>query len=299
MEDVGNVLGLLLAAIIVVFHTCSLIISGTSKELTKSRFLQLALFLSLSDCALGLEIIYFHVLQYLKNGGDAYLLQCMAITNIIGGTILSSLLQTLLICLERLHATYPIKLKILEALTGNKAVGICFASCHCFGLVRFGITTIGGPVPCDDKYTINPIMLFSNDLIVIILIITISVCYIVVIMRLLKQQKSIGLMLTGVSENQRSRANTSSLRMRKNALTLGMIIILTVIATLPRTITGMYSYAVGGSEKAISVMWLTNNIMLVNPLVDPFIYIFRIKRCRDRLTCKRCGKTNDDIETTI
>lgn len=85
----------------------------------------------------------------------------------------------------------------------------------------------------------------------------------------------------------------------QNALTLGMIILLTVIATLPRTITGMYSYAVGGSEKAISVMWLTNKIMLVNPLVDPFIYIFRIKRCRDRLTCKRCGKTNDDIETTI
>ena len=225
-------------------------------------------YLSLSDCALGIEIVYFHVLQYLKHGGHAYLLQCMAITNIIGGTVLSSLLQTLLICLERLNATYPIKLKILEALTGNKAVGICFGSCHCFSLVRFGITTIGGILPCDDKYTINPIILFSNDLIVIILIITISVCYIIVIMRLLKLQKYIGLILTGVSENQGARRNTSSLRMRKNALTLGMIIILSVITTLPRTITGMYSYAVGGSEKAISVMWLTNKIILVNPLVD-------------------------------
>jgi Ca2+/Na+ antiporter len=170
--------------------------------------------------------------------------------------------------LERLNATYPIKLKILEALTGNKAVGICFGSCHCLGLVRFGITTIGGILPCDDKYTINPIILFSSDLIVIILIITISVCYIIVIMRLLKQQKYIGLILTGVSENQGARRNTSSLRMPKNALTLGMIIILSVITTLPRTITGMYSYAVGGSEKAISVMWLAKKIILVNPLVD-------------------------------
>jgi hypothetical protein len=84
---------------------------------------------------IGFHLLFidYNINNYNKHGGDAYLLQCMAITNIIGGTVLSSLLQTLLICLERLNATYPIKLKILEALTGNKAVGICFGSCHCLG----------------------------------------------------------------------------------------------------------------------------------------------------------------------
>lgn len=50
-------------------------------------------------------------------------------------------------------------------------------------------------------------------------------------------------------------------------------------------------YCQYSEESSPDVITITNNMLLINPLLDPFVYVFRIREFRDRLQCK-CLKRN-------
>ena len=91
----------------------------------------------------------------------------------------------------------------------------------------------------------------------------------------------------------------AKIRIRKNIITLSFIVVVTVCSILPRTIFGLYlQLSFEPCNSWLDVISATNNLLFLNPLCDPFIYIFRFKQYRDYLKCK-CITYNHVTDTHI
>ncbi|CAG2196253.1 unnamed protein product [Mytilus edulis] len=216
----------------------------------------------------------------------------MAVNHIVAGTVLASQFHTLMICLERLSSTFINKPTILHIVTSNVSVVLCFVLINGFALLRFGLDTLNGTFPCDQRYTATPSFLYSHDIPALTILILVVLCYGVIMYRMMKQRKTIGVQPVqnvSISVDIRSKNN---IRMYKNVITLGAIIGLTLIATLPRSIAVFYSYSVGGSESALNFVWIANHVfVLLNPLFDPLIYAFTVRQYREHLiSFSKCFK---------
>ncbi|VDI25193.1 Hypothetical predicted protein [Mytilus galloprovincialis] len=290
MSKPAGITGLFIATLLLTLHGFSINVAFKSnKKLQKNRFYVLALFLSLSDFAMGFEILYGSILLLLNSHGNAYLYQCMAINHIVAGTVLASQFHTLMICLERLGSTFINKPRILHIVTRNVAVVLCFVMINGFASLRFGLETLKGTFPCDQRYTATPSFLFSHDIPAVIILILIVLCYGITIYRIKKQRQTIGVQTVWNVEIPIDNRSKKDIRMCKNVITLGTIIGLTLVATLPRSITVFYSYNVGGSESALNFVWIANHVfVLLNPLFDPLIYAFTVRQYREHLisVCK-------------
>ncbi|CAC5385129.1 unnamed protein product [Mytilus coruscus] len=300
-QQTAGVIGLVIAIILLSFNGFSMYTLSRSKELKKKRILVLALCLSVSDSLIGLEFLYGSILNLLKSNDTGYRYQCMVIRQFISGTIMASLLQTLIICLERINATFIIKQRILTALTSNISVAMCLLLPHVIALVRFGLDTLTGTFPCGVKYTAKLGFLYLHDIPAIFICCLIALSYGVVIFRITKKQKTIAVQVTELTGNQTEINWNKAFKMRQNMITLGIIIGLTFSSNLPRSVLVLYSYIVGGSDKAMHYLWAANNIfVLLNPLFDPFIYVLRIEKYREHLksSFKSIWKSNRVTQTT-
>ncbi|CAC5385128.1 unnamed protein product [Mytilus coruscus] len=144
-----------------------------------------------------------------------------------------------------------------------------------FALLRFGLDTLNGTFPCDQRNTVTPSFLFSHDIPAVIILILVVLCYGVTLYRMMKQRKAIGVQTVRNVEIPIDNSSKKNIRMCKNVITLGAIIGLTLVATLPRSIAVFFSYSVEGSESALNFVWIANHVfVLLNPLFDPMIYAF-------------------------
>ncbi|CAG2186805.1 unnamed protein product [Mytilus edulis] len=290
MLQVMKVVNFGIVAVLLFFHGCSIYILASTKELRKNRFIVLVLYLSLSDIALGLEFIYHNVLRLMDLQGATFQYQCMVILHLACGTFIWSLIQTLLICLERLNATFTIKKGLLVHLTSNKCVVFCFTLCHSIAVLRIGIDMIDGPVPCDPKNSTIPLILFTQDIPCVGVVVSIISCYGVVVYRMTHPHKSV--QTSGVTTSQSAKKMADKIRMRKSIITLGLIIALVVVVLLLRGIALFIFYMGNESKINDTLFMIINNVfIMLNPLLDPVIYILRIKTYRDHLRCK-CIKRN-------
>lgn len=295
MKEIAWIVSLIISTAILTLHCSSVYVSVTSKELKKFRFLVLALYLSLSDSALGFEYIYITILNFSQLTGNAYLYQCMLMKHIIAGTIFSSLLQTLILCIDRFNGTFVPRKKVLGKLTSNRVVVLCFVLTHTIAVIRFLIELRKDPVPCDVEYTLTPIFVFSIDGFIIALVVAIIAMYIATMIRIkMKLKVAVGQGPTepGVANSTitNSMTTNNAAATRKHVTTLGCIILVAMISMLPRSLVVYYVYANGLSEPAVGFMWFANNVLLVlGPLLDPVIYVFRLKKYREILKKKFCS----------
>lgn len=103
----------------------------------------------------------------------------------------------------------------------------------------------------------------------------------------------------GTTYLQLSQREQAKIRIRKNIITLSFIVVVTVCSILPRTIFGLYlQLSFAPCNSLLDVISATNNLLFLNPLCDPFIYIFRFKQYRDYLKCK-CITYNHVTDTHI
>ena len=126
-----------------------------------------------------------------------------------------------MICLERLSSTFINKPRILHIVTSNICVVLCFVLINGFALLRFGLETLNGTFPCDQRYTATPSLLFSHDIPSLVILILVVLCYGVIMHRITKQRKTIGV------QPVRNVSILVDNRMYKSVITLGAIIGLT------------------------------------------------------------------------
>ena len=277
----------LICSFALVINVCSIVVLYKTKTLNKTRFYFLVLLLSISDSTISIHYILHTVFNYMDDGSDTYLYGCMIFKQAIGGTFGFSIFQILMICLERLHATFTSEIKILRKLTSNTTVGLAFFMFPIFNIIPLIIEMQNGPHPCVVDYSARPLYVISVDCPVILCLCLIISIYFVVIVRIVKKQRKV---LDNTFAISIAQQNTLK-RMKRNAVTLGIIILVTSISFFPREMIAIWVSLTGKTEGKLHLMILGNHLTLINPLIDPIIYILRFKQIRDLLLCACKSRT--------
>ncbi|CAC5392859.1 unnamed protein product [Mytilus coruscus] len=224
--------------------------------------------------------------------------QCLFVTHIVPAALLSSLLMIFIMCLHRLNATFTVKKRILTVLTNDVAIGLGFLFSHVYYLFRCVLEFVDNvqrvEFPCSPKYNTQKRFLFYADVMHALFVTMIACCYIAVIIRMIRNRKKDN-GIESLSELQIYQQRIRELRMRYNMITLSCIILITACSVLPRTIFALYINITGTLNG--DIVRATNNMLLLNPLIDPFIYIFRIKEVRRQVIC-RCFRSNQTTPAT-
>ncbi|CAG2199964.1 F2RL1 [Mytilus edulis] len=256
-------------------------------ELRKSRFRKLVINLSISDIIFIVEVIIYIVATEIATDLDiAYKYACLSITNLTAGTYIFSVFQCLLICLERLNATFSVELRIVKGITSIKGIVIGCMLCH-LGSVLL---------------TVIEIFLFQNRLtecntndqdiktVFVIPMAFLCMCtiiiYVVIVVRVYKIQIS----------RPGSSSNTMMQQMTIKALkTLSVVSFVTLVGNTPGTFIALYSEFYERSENIIRWTFYTRLLVMINPLLDPFIYVFCLEDFRQQIAKVLCRKR--DLQT--
>lgn len=274
----------MICSICFITNICAICILCTMKKLRKSRFHFLVLFLSISDSCIALQFIIHSVINYINTGTDGYLYGCMILKHSIGGTIGFSEIQTLLICFERLHATFNREVKTLKKITSNASVVISFLLCQLYTFIPLIIEVSYGPQPCTVAYTTRRLYVLTLDVPLLFSAVTIVFVYSIVICRI-KRRKI--LVVNSMTSAEIIKKKNAMMRMKVNIITIGIIITVTFISVFPREIIAIYCTFSEQTEFVLNLVLVGNYLTLLNPLIDPIIYIARFKEVRDMVRCKR------------
>ncbi|CAG2195551.1 MC2R [Mytilus edulis] len=270
-----------------------------NSKISEEQIFRLAFYLIITDACLMIEYVWMVITMNINelsiDGPHQY--HCIVMVHLSPAAILCSLLMTFYMCLHRLNATFTIPNRVLSALTSSIAIGLGFLFVHVYVLFRCVLELLSTrvPLPCDPLYNTQKSFLLFVDVPNAIFVSLIACCYIVVIWRIRKKQYLV-MEIATLSEEQIKQQRKASLRMRYNMITLGCIIVVTACSILPRTVYGLYINVSDNINPEI--VRATNNLLLINPLVDPFIYIFRIKEIRSQFA-RRCFRSNKTMPTTI
>ena len=124
--DVGRFAAIIVCSICAFLNIIAIITLSMSKKTKKCVFKRLVLCLSISN----LELVFgisFHLMVFLIDNGQPYLTYiCLVLKHLISGAFMFSLFQCLLVCFERLNATFTTRKKYLHNLSSNKAIGLGF-----------------------------------------------------------------------------------------------------------------------------------------------------------------------------
>ncbi|CAC5381811.1 unnamed protein product [Mytilus coruscus] len=225
--------------------------------------------------------------------------QCLVLVHFIPAVIQFSLLMTILMCLQRLNATFRTPKQMLTVLTSDIAIGLGFLFPHIYFLCRCIFEFIDQiqrvQFPCAPKYNTQKRFLFYVDVPSTLFVAVIAICYVDIILRIIRNRREVNV-IGNLSDLQLHQKKKAVLRLGYNMIILSCIIIVTACSFLPRTIYGLYTNLTGTINEEIAKA--TKTLLLLNPLVDPFIYIFSIKEVRRQLKCRCCQLIRKVPETT-
>ena len=274
-------------------------ILATTKRLREHNFLVISICLSISDLLLGIFSGILSVISLLYDFGIYVPYVCYTLRSIIVSTVLYSVFHTLLICVDRFLATslnVSFANYMLRTLLSKRVLLIAYVTFVILGLVFYlstGDIYDTGTCALNENETVR-VTTRITDCILFCFIVTMSILYVVVILRILKLQQEI----------QPIAGRKRRLRTRRNIILLGSIVVLTAVCLLPRIFMSL-NLSLKDSLTAEDYLLLnfTRIISMFKPVLDPLTYIIMLKNIRQRLEvsmCYRCRRINKryDIECT-
>lgn len=87
------------------------------------------------------------------------------------------------------------------------------------------------------------------------------------------------------SSMPKSISNTGSRRFFKTVITLGILISILLMSMMPKIIHGFAAIRNPLNEKLIRALTISDLILFLNPLLDPVVYVLRIRSFRQRINC--------------
>lgn len=123
------------------------------------------------------------------------------------------------------------------------------------------------------KYTLKKSSVIAMDIPLLVMMCLVTILYSVVDYRIKKQndiffQQPFGGQST--AQKQKQANYLSSIKM--NLITLSIIVGVTFLGVIPKKIVAI----IERPERLISTLNMTNTLVLLNPLFDPFLYVMRI-----------------------
>ncbi|CAC5374877.1 unnamed protein product [Mytilus coruscus] len=255
-----------------------------SPKLRKSRFEKLVIHLSISDIIFLVEVITYILLKEFDTGlAVAYTYACLSVTNLTAGTYIFSLFQCFLICLERLNATFAVEITAVRGITSNKGIVIGCIVCHLGSVLQTLIEIFLFQTNLSACNTSASAIKTALVIPMALLCICTVLIYLVTIVRIYKRQNN----------HPGSSNNTLIEQMTTRALkTLSVVITITLLANIPSCIIALYSEIYGRTENIIRWIFYCNTLIMINPLLDPIIYVFRLEEFRQQLSKVACSKNN-------
>lgn len=266
----------------VVLNICSLVILYRTLNLQKRRFNCLVLYLSISNTLIGLQALGSAVnYGFVSQGNTTARYTCGIFGIFLRATALFSMYQVFLICVERLNATYTSVKKLMTVLTSDRSVVVGFFLIHCYPVTIWVYNIFQSPPRCVVIPT--PLLFVSMDLPVILTMISIGVLYALVIRRLVIQNKTF--ITTNIPPSQAENRRSKMATMKRYVITLGIIVALNIAIVLPRFSAVVTTLVTGNAEGNSQMLLICTNLLILNPLLDPVIYLLRIRTFRQRLLC--------------
>ncbi|CAC5395436.1 unnamed protein product [Mytilus coruscus] len=180
---------------ILILNVCCLVVLSKEKKLTKKRFYKLTICLSVSDAAIGLisSVLSFQTIYYISTGNGLAPF-CFLFTPLITTTILFSLLQTLLICLDRLIATFPAVRNPCQNVSVVLATAVLFSFCATFVFPMYVVLGNVWAPACSVHYILRKNRLTVLSIIqptMLAIISVIVIIYIIIILRVFLSWKRV------------------------------------------------------------------------------------------------------------
>lgn len=286
----------LITILCVALNATSLVILCRTINLKKVRFHCLVLYLSISDTLMGLYILIIIInYRFVATNDRTSIYICTFFGSLTRATSIFSMYQVLLICLERLNATYNATNSCLKKMTSDLAVAVGFVVLHAYPLVFWIYESQMTEPTCAIMPT--TVQLISLDIPAILLTSATVVLYCLIIRRIISHHKKIQ---STTQQGQQYSISTSNrvINMRRNVMTLGIIVVCSALIVSPRSIASVTSLIMG--RQFALVLSVSTYMMVLNPVIDPIIYVLRIKRFRKRIKCYCCvASTNIELDSTI
>ncbi|VDI18256.1 Hypothetical predicted protein, partial [Mytilus galloprovincialis] len=254
-----------------------------STKLKNSRFKRLVLYLSVSDTVFLFEAILTSILIDLDDNSSEFNVVCMLVMKLTGGTYMFALYQCFLICMERLNATFITKKIYIQKLTSNRGVVSGFVAFHLISVMQFVIevSTITNNISqCNQSTDIVSLTLASG--LIAIMCIGIVIVYAIILARTLKK-----------NQRQAELSNSNVARKKhKVLLTLTVVISVSLLANMPRALMVFDLLIVGFNKTNMFWLRVCNMMVMLNPLLDPVIYIFCLEDFRKQIRKMICRNKN-------
>lgn len=288
----------LLATLAVVLNVLSFIILLRSTALRKKRFYCLALYLSISNAVIGLEILMFIIVEeYLKTtlAVITYTSLCTIVKVLCAGTVLFSIYQKLTICLERFNATLQMSNRVLKQLTSGKAITLVFVVAHIYPSMAPITEHVRNENTCVVLSSTVRILAFEIPA-MLLTILTVGF-YALTIARVIRRHKKNQISIAPTSsssqgqqgsQSQTGHGKESTKRMKRNVFTLGFIIVLGLVSVLPRCCTSLIAFLNENTASTTKAMQYGNQFLFINAICDPIVYTLRIRQFRQKLQCSLC-----------
>ncbi|CAC5392375.1 unnamed protein product [Mytilus coruscus] len=324
-----TIIVLSMSIVIAVLNISCLIILAKDKKLKEKRFEMLTICLSISDAAIGIISIALRSRTiYFRSTGENTPHFCYFFEILLIATFLFSLFQTLWICIERYIATFPTVTNPCQKMSIIGMTVALYVLCVVLVLIYFLIYGNFWSTACNiqgilGKHRKTFLRIYQSAKLIIVCAIVLT--YAGVLFRVYKSWRRIQPQLgnailvrqsfrrppvtmttvqtdfstynhdassQGHSSTQLRSVGKSKNRVQKTmkmAITLGILILVLLIAALPKVIIGLLVMNEPSltPEHLVGIQ-ISDLFIYLNPLLDPIIYVLRIDTFRERLKFK-CG----------
>jgi hypothetical protein len=149
-----------------------------------------------------------------------------------------------------------------------------------YTIIHLGYDLTEGPNICNVSTTAKLSFVLVLDIPVFFIIALIIIVYSVIIMRIVQHHKKIFNQNDMTAITIINNRNISSVRsMRRNVLTLGAIILITLAANVPTCVTSSYILYSGIHVRTSISLKISNHFLLLSPVLDPVMHVLRIRGC--------------------
>ncbi|CAC5416356.1 OLFR [Mytilus coruscus] len=242
-----------------------------SHSLRNSRFHFLTLCLSIGDfltMILTFALLLNSLLEELKLHVH-YL--CRLLSLLVYCSVLFSLCQTLLICVERYLATSVTNNLRRNVLAQKKLILLLFVLCVLYTSVLLGLGGFSLQSGCLGNQYTSLHMIFS-EVPLILLFIAITVIYIITAVRIKQIITRVTFINNDTSSLQLSRR---IIRLKINLFTLGLVLLILAISVVPRVAVALIGQSQNGN--------VGNVTLVIPPIFNPIIYCIRFVEVRNML----------------
>lgn len=308
-----------LCTVTFILNLLALVLLKRKRRLKESKFYCLLLCLSASDVISSMSCFILVGQVFLHDINLPYI--CFGATMVISITITFSLIQVLFICLERLLATVSVtktnqwtgKVSLLYWIT--LLCTTIYIACVFFSYGDVNSSSCRIRDIFHGSYRKYQFHMTSVQLTLYCSVVTM---YSIIIRRLQKRMKQVKAINEEIALNtvftvttrigNEGQGETTSvdhrqprikelserqhgsgcrmIRFKKSILTVGVVILFVSLSSLPCVLANMISAITNGMVISPHLLEFTNNLIFVNPLLDPIIYVLRIREYRQMLKCK-------------